>query len=82
MNNFLIVSASDLSIISWDDAKPTTINKINKSQNGQLAIVSWTGSALPLPNTVNSASYKDGPYIYPEILTILTGSLWKINLDT
>ena len=80
MNNFLIVSASDLPTISWDDAQPTTINRINRSQNGQLAIVSWSGSASPLPNTVNSASYKDGPYTYPEILTILTGSLWKINL--
>lgn len=76
-NNFLIISSSDLPNVDWDDAKPTTINGINKSLNKDLSIVSWTGSVSPLPTSLNSLSYKEGPYIYKEILTILTGSLWK-----
>jgi hypothetical protein len=75
--NFLIISSSNIPDIDWNDAKPTTINGINKSLNKDLSIVSWTGSISPLPTSLNSLSYKEGPYTYKEISNVLTGSLWK-----
>ena len=75
--NFMIFDASELTSIDFSEVLETSEDTVRKSADQTKTFVKWNGSAVPA--SVESLSYKEGPYTYLEMLAILSGPEWQSN---
>lgn len=71
---FMIFNVSELPNIDFNEVEETSIDTVRKSVNQQKTFVKWDGEIIP--SSVLSLTTKEGPYIYEEILTILSTTEW------
>ena len=70
----MIFNVSELPNIDFNEVEETSIDTVRKSVNQQKTFVKWDGEIIP--SSVLSLTTKEGPYIYEEILTILSTTEW------
>lgn len=71
---FMIFNVSELPMIDFTQVCETSSETIRKSVDELKTFVKWDG--LLIPSSVDSLTTKEGPYIYEEILTILSTPEW------
>ena len=71
---FMIFETSETGSINFDQVLETSVETLRLNVSGSKTFVKWEGETIP--SSVSSLTTKEGPYIYQEILNILTGSEW------
>ena len=75
---FMIFNVSELSNIDFTKVLETSEETVRKSVDETKTFVKWDGE---IPECVTSLTTQEGPYIYEEILTILSTSEWSKPMD-
>jgi len=71
---YMIFDVSELDKIDFTQVEETSIDTVRKSIDKTKTFVKWNGSNIP--ECVDSLTTKQGPYMYDEILTILSTEEW------
>lgn len=71
---FMIFNVSELDNIDFDQVLETSSETVRKSVDGTKTFVKWNGTTIP--SSVEALTTKEGPYIYDEILAILSTPEW------
>lgn len=74
---FMIFNISELDKIDFNEVHETSIDTLRQSIDGTLTFVKWDGNT---PSSVATLTTKQGPYTYVEILEILAGPEWALEL--
>ena len=74
---YMIFNVSELPDINFNEVLETSIDTVRKSVDGVKTFVKWEGTTTP--PTVQSLTYKEGPYTHTEISTILATPEWTDN---
>lgn len=74
---YMVFNVSELPNINFNEVLETSIDTVRKSVDGLKTFVKWEG--ITIPPTVQSLTYKEGPYTHTEILTILSTPEWTDN---
>ena len=73
---FMIFKMSEIEKIDFTDVLETSKDTIRKSFDTTKTFVKWDGDEIPL--SVQSLLYKEGPFTYSEIMTILQTEEWTL----
>ena len=76
---YIIFNVSELNDIDFDQVCETSINTVAKNADQSKAYVKYNGD---MPSSVIALTTKQGPYIHSEILNILAGSDWFVNVPS
>lgn len=71
---FMIFNVSELGNVDFNQVLENTPETVRLNISGSKTFVKWEGETIP--SSVDSLTTKEGPFSYPEILNILTGSAW------
>ena len=72
--NFMIFNVSELGSVNFNEVLETSQDTVRKSVDETKTFVKWEGNDTP--TSVDSLTTKEGPYLYEDMLTILSGSEW------
>ena len=72
--HFMIFDVSELGNVDFNQVLETSSQTVRLNVSGSQTFVKWEGETIP--SSVDSLTTKEGPFSYPEILNILTGSAW------
>lgn len=75
---YLIFNVDELTLINFDEVLETSIDTVRKSIDGTKTFVNWIGDA---PSFVDNLTTKEGPYIYNEIVEILSTEYWTLPIE-
>ena len=70
----MVFNVSELPNINFDEVLETSAETVRKSVDETKTFVKWEGQEIP--QSVQSLQTKEGPYIYEEILNILSTEEW------
>ena len=70
---FVIFEVTELSLIDFTQVYETSYDTVRKSVDETKTFVKWEGI---MPTCVSNLTTKEGPYIYSEMLAILSTSEW------
>lgn len=76
--NYLIIDATEVSKINFDDVLETSAETLRYSVDKTKTFIKWDGDA---PSWVSSIQSSEGPYTHEEILEILSASEWTEPVD-
>jgi len=71
----MILNVSEVSKIDFNQVEETDANTIRKSIDGTKTFIKYESGSNP--TFLNSLTTKEGPYTYPQMLNVLTGSFWS-----
>ena len=71
---YMIISTSEIDKIDFSQILQTSEETLRKSIDGTKAIIKWDDSE---PTFISLLEYKDGPYTYEDILSIISTSEWQ-----
>ena len=71
---FMIFNVSELGNVDFNQVLENAPETVRLNISGSKTFVKWEGETIP--SSVDSLTTKEGPFSYPEILNILTGSAW------
>lgn len=74
-NKYLIINASEISKIDFEQTVITSKETLRFSVDGLKAIIEWDGNE---PTFLPNLSYKDGPYEVEEIRNIIATPEWQL----
>jgi hypothetical protein len=74
---YVIFNTSELSTINFDQVLITSANTVQTTADGTKTYVKYEGD---MPSSVIALTTKQGPYTHNEILNILTGPEWFVNV--
>ena len=74
---YIIFNVSELNDIDFDQVLETSINTVAKNADQSKAYVKYNGD---MPSSVAALTTKEGPYTHNEILNILAGPDWFVNV--
>jgi len=74
---YVIFNTSELNTIDFDQVLITSADTIQTTADGTKTYVKYNGD---MPSSVASLTTKEGPYTHDEILIILAGSEWYVNV--
>lgn len=72
--HFMIFDVSELENVDFNQVLETSSSTVRLNLSGSQTFVKWEGETIP--SSVDALISKEGPFSYPEILNILTGSAW------
>jgi len=72
--NFMIFNVSELGSVNFNEVLETSQDTVRKSVDETKTFVKWEGETIP--TSIYSLTTKDGPYLYQDMLTILSGPEW------
>ena len=72
--NFMIFNVSELGSVNFNEVLETSQDTVRKSVDETKTVVKWEGETIP--TSIDSLTTKEGPYLYQDMLTILSGSEW------
>lgn len=70
---FMIFNVSELNLVDFTKVEETSIDTVRKSVDGTKTFCKWDGA---IPEFFSQMTTTEGPYTYPEILTILATPEW------
>jgi hypothetical protein len=70
---YMIFNVSELGNINFNQVLETSTETVRKSVDGTKTFVKWYGD---IPSSVDTLSYKEGPYTHDEMLVILSTIFW------
>ena len=73
--NFMIFSVTEINLIDFTQVLETSAETLRLSVDGTKTFVKWEGQQVPA--SVTALTTKEGPYTYPEILSILNTPVWS-----
>jgi hypothetical protein len=73
---FMIFKMSEIEKIDFTEVLETSKDTIRKSFDTTKTFVKWDGDEIPL--SVQLLLYKEGPFTYSEIMTILQTEEWTL----
>lgn len=76
---YIIFNTSETSSIDYTQVKETSIETLRLNLSGSRTFVKYPGD---MPTSISSLTTKEGPYIYDEIINILTGSEWQLPITS
>ena len=76
--NFMIFNVSELSIIDFNTVCETSQDTVRKSIDQTKTFVKWDGET---PQCVLDLTTQEGPYLYEEILNILSTPEWSQPIE-
>jgi len=71
---FMILNVSEVSKVDFNQVEETDATTIRKSIDGTKTFIKYESGSNP--SFLGSLTTKQGPYTYPQILNVLTGSAW------
>jgi hypothetical protein len=74
---YVIFNTSELSTINFDQVLITSANTVQTTADGTKTYVKYEGD---MPSSVIALTTKQGPYTHNEILNILAGPEWFVNV--
>ena len=74
---YVIFNTSELSTIDFDQVLITSADTIQTTADGTKTYVKYEGD---MPSSVIALTTKQGPYTHNEILNILAGPDWFVNV--
>ena len=74
---YVIFNTSELSTIDFDQALITSADTVQTTADGTKTYVKYEGD---MPSSVIALTTKQGPYTHNEILNILAGPEWFVNV--
>jgi len=74
---YVIFNTSELSTIDFDQVLITSSETVQKTADGTKTYVKYDGN---MPSSVVALTTKQGPYTHSEILNILAGPDWFVNV--
>ncbi len=74
---YVIFNTSELSTIDFDQVLITSADTIQTTADGTKTYVKYNGD---MPSSVIALTTKQGPYTHSEILNILAGPDWFVNV--
>ena len=74
---YVIFNTSELSTIDFDQVLITSADTIQTTADGTKTYVKYEGD---MPSSVIALTTKQGPYTHSEILNILAGPDWFVNV--
>jgi hypothetical protein len=74
---YVVFNTSELSTIDFDQVLITSVNTVQKTADGTKTYVKYEGD---MPSSVIALTTKQGPYTHSEILNILAGPDWFVNV--
>ena len=74
---YVIFNTSELSTIDFDQVLITSADTIQTTADGTKTYVKYEGD---MPSSVIALTTKQGPYTHNEILNILAGPEWFVNV--
>lgn len=72
---FYIFNVSEINKIDFEEVKESTANTLRRSVDGTKSFIKFDSGSTP--SFLNNLTTKEGPYTYPQMLNILTGSFWS-----
>lgn len=73
--NYLVFNFSEIDKVDFSQVLETSAETVRKSVDGTKTFVKW--STEDSPSFIDSLSWKEGPYTYEEILSILSEPEWN-----
>jgi hypothetical protein len=74
---YVIFNTSELSTINFDQVLITSANTVQTTADGTKTYVKYEND---MPSSVIALTTKQGPYTHSEILNILAGPEWFVNV--
>lgn len=74
---YVIFNTSELSTIDFNQVLITSADTVQKTADGTKTYVKYNGD---MPSSVIALTTKQGPYTHNEILSILAGPDWFVNV--
>ena len=74
---YVIFNTSELNTIDFDQVLITSADTIQTTADGTKTYVKYNGD---MPSSVAALTTKEGPYTHNEILNILAGPDWFVNV--
>ena len=74
---YVIFNTSELSTIDFDQVLITSADTVQTTADGTKTYVKYEGD---MPSSVIALTTKQGPYTHNEILNILAGPEWFVNV--
>ena len=74
---YVIFNTSELSTIDFNQVLITSADTVQTTADGTKTYVKYEGD---MPSSVIALTTKQGPYTHSEILSILAGSDWFVNV--
>ena len=71
---FVILNVSEVSKVDFNQVEETDATTIRKSVDGTKTFIKYESGSTP--SFLDSLTTKEGPYTYPQMLNVLTGSAW------
>ncbi len=76
--NFAIFSLTEIEKIDFSQVLETSAETLRVSTNGSKSFVKWDAEQ---PEFISTLTTLEGPYIYSEILDILSGEEWTAPME-
>ena len=73
---FMIFKVSEIEKIDFTEVLETSKDTVRKSFDTTKTFVKWDGNEMP--TSIQLLTYKEGPYTYSEIMTILQTEEWTL----
>lgn len=74
---YVVFNTSELSTIDFDQVLITSADTIQTTADGTKTYIKYNGD---MPSSVIALTTKEGPYTHNEILNILSGPEWYVNV--
>ena len=71
--SYLIFPVDQLNLVDFNQVHETSADTVRKSVDGTKTFIKWDGNA---PEFVNTLTNTSGPYIYSEMLGVLSTNEW------
>ena len=80
LTTYMIFPVSELNKIDFSQVLENSQDTVRKSIDGSLTFINWYGTSADMPEFLNTVAGTQGPYTYEEILSILSGPEWTLEL--
>ena len=76
MSNYIIFDYSEANTIDFNQVQETSYKTLRVSNDNTKSVIEYIGD---MPSSIQSLTFKEGPYTREQMLDIMTGSIWILE---